>query len=145
MRPCPSVSPHTCLAAIRRMVSQSGSHRPRAVEKTGPWKRWKTNPRFSTVPTAPWKTRKPSEFPTFPPLRRRFLSFELKPENLLRPAEEVQRDEKTKPDRSRVNKTGHLDLLPTALSIRRSRASSSSAVIVSDTRGEIHNRPAVLR
>src|SRR5438445_13885682 len=40
---------------------------PKAVEKTVPWKPWKTKPRFPTAPTAPWKTRNLGEFPTFPP------------------------------------------------------------------------------
>ena len=31
-----------------------------------PWKAWKTSLRFSTLPTAPWKTRQQREFPTFP-------------------------------------------------------------------------------
>src|SRR5437016_1064514 len=36
----------------------------------GPWKEWKTKPRFSTLPTAPWKSRQPREISTFPQLRR---------------------------------------------------------------------------
>ena len=36
----------------------------------GPWKAWKTRGRFSTLSTAPWKSRKPGEIPTFPQLRR---------------------------------------------------------------------------
>jgi len=32
----------------------------------GRWKAWKTKGRFSTLPTAPWKSRKPGEIPTFP-------------------------------------------------------------------------------
>src|SRR5216117_494422 len=40
---------------------------PKAVEKTVPWKPWKTKPRFPTAHTAPWKTRNLGEFPTFPP------------------------------------------------------------------------------
>jgi hypothetical protein len=32
-----------------------------AVEMTVPWKAWKTKPRFSTLPTAPWKSL--SRFP----------------------------------------------------------------------------------
>jgi hypothetical protein len=40
------------------------------VETPGRWKAWKTKSRFSTLPTAPWKSRKPGEIPTFPQLRR---------------------------------------------------------------------------
>ncbi len=32
----------------------------RAVEMTVPWKAWKINPRFSTLPTAPWKSLRDS-------------------------------------------------------------------------------------
>ena len=35
-----------------------------AVEMTGRWKAWKTNPRFSTLPTAPWKSLRDSHIPT---------------------------------------------------------------------------------
>lgn len=38
----------------------------RAVEMTVPWKAWKTNPRFSTLPTAPWKSLCDSHIPTAP-------------------------------------------------------------------------------
>ena len=34
------------------------------------WKAWKTKIRFSTLPTAPWKSRKGGEIPTFPQFRR---------------------------------------------------------------------------
>src|SRR5947208_12246238 len=43
---------------------------PKAVEKTVPWKPWKTKPRFPTAPTAPWKTRNLGEFPTTGMVRR---------------------------------------------------------------------------
>lgn len=33
------------------------------------WKAWKTKIRFPKLPTAPWKSRKSGEIPTFPPLR----------------------------------------------------------------------------
>jgi len=36
----------------------------------GPWKEWKTKDRFSTLATAPWKSRQPREISTFPQLRR---------------------------------------------------------------------------
>src|SRR2546422_4323204 len=35
----------------------------------GPWKEWKTKPRFPTLPTVPWKSRKHREISTFPPPR----------------------------------------------------------------------------
>ena len=35
------------------------------------WKAWKSNSRISPLPTAPWKSRKTGEIPTFPQLRRR--------------------------------------------------------------------------
>src|SRR6202049_157848 len=42
----------------------------RTVEMAERWKAWKTKIRFSTLPTAPWKSRKGGEIPTFPQLRR---------------------------------------------------------------------------
>ena len=38
----------------------------RAVEMTVPWKAWKTKTRFSTLPTAPWKSLRDSHIPTTP-------------------------------------------------------------------------------
>jgi len=38
----------------------------RAVEMPGPWKAWKTESRFPTLPTAPWKSRRRREISTFP-------------------------------------------------------------------------------
>jgi hypothetical protein len=38
----------------------------RAVEMTVPWKAWKTKTRFSTLPTAPWKSLRDSHIPTAP-------------------------------------------------------------------------------
>jgi hypothetical protein len=38
----------------------------RAVEMSVPWKAWKTNPRFSTLPPAPWKSLRDSHIPTAP-------------------------------------------------------------------------------
>src|SRR2546426_9646989 len=35
----------------------------------GPWKEWKTKPRFPTLPIVPWKSRKHREISTFPPPR----------------------------------------------------------------------------
>ena len=37
----------------------------------GPWKAWKTKSGFSTLPPAPWESRKKLEIPTFPQPRRR--------------------------------------------------------------------------
>src|SRR5437870_1319773 len=34
------------------------------------WKAWKSKGRISPLPTAPWKSRKEREIPTFPQLRR---------------------------------------------------------------------------
>jgi hypothetical protein len=34
------------------------------------WKAWKSKDRISPLPTAPWKSRKQREIPTFPQLRR---------------------------------------------------------------------------
>ena len=42
------------------------SAKSRAVEMPVPWKAWKTNPRFSTLPTAPWKSLRDSHIPTAP-------------------------------------------------------------------------------
>jgi hypothetical protein len=51
----------------------------RAVEMTVPWKAWKTNPRFSTLPTAPWKSL--LRFPhSHSPGDESYLSFTAKPE-----------------------------------------------------------------
>src|ERR1700682_78084 len=36
---------------------------------TGPWKEWKTKPRFPTLPTVPWKSGQPRQISTFPPPR----------------------------------------------------------------------------
>jgi len=43
----------------------------RAVEMTEWWKAWKSKSRIPPLPTTPWKSRKTSEIPTFPQLRRR--------------------------------------------------------------------------
>src|SRR5579872_7626015 len=40
------------------------------MEMPGRWKAWKTKSRFSTLPTAPWKSRPRREIPTFPQLRQ---------------------------------------------------------------------------
>src|SRR5277367_4597394 len=41
---------------------------------TEPRKAWKTNGRFSTLPSAPWKSRRRREIPTFPQPRLLLLS-----------------------------------------------------------------------
>ena len=42
------------------------SQNNRAVEMTVPWKAWKTNRRFSTLPTAPWESLRDSHISTAP-------------------------------------------------------------------------------
>ncbi|MFI5106540.1 MAG: hypothetical protein ACHP79_16580, partial [Terriglobales bacterium] len=37
------------------------------MEMPGPWKEWKSKSSFPTLSTAPWKSRKKREIPTFPP------------------------------------------------------------------------------
>src|ERR1043165_4974729 len=91
--------------------------RKSAVEKAGAWKPSKTTNRFPPAPTLPWKSRRKREIPTFPPRRLRLL---------LGPKEKQRQNQKPrrrrpegrvalfhKADRSRINKTGHLDLLTT--------------------------------
>ena len=76
---------------------------PKAVEKTVPWKPWKTKPRF---PTAPWKTRNLGEFPTFPP-----------PCDSLFPSPKKTKGQEgsmNQADKSSVNKSGQIQKLPTA-------------------------------
>src|SRR5207249_5850233 len=83
---------------------------PKAVEKTVPWKPWKTKPRFPTAPTAPWKTRNLGEFPTFPP-----------PCDSLFPSlkkTKGQEGSMKQADRSSVNKSGQIQKLPTGGRIR---------------------------
>src|ERR1041385_6049964 len=92
--------------------------RKSAVEKAGAWKPSKTTNRFPPAPTLPWKSRRKREIPTFPPRRLRLL---------LCPKEKQRQNPKPrrrrpdgrvalfhKADRSRINKTGQLDLLTTA-------------------------------
>src|SRR6266566_370330 len=80
-----------------------------AVEKAGAWKPAKTKSRFPPAPTLPWKSRKLREIPTFPPRRLRFVWENRKPRR--RPKGRVALLHKA--DRSRVNKTGQIDLLTT--------------------------------
>src|SRR5579862_3405569 len=85
----------------------------RAVEKAGPWKRWKTKGRFPTVSTAPWKSL--GGISTFPPLLRfLFLLSQQKQESPRRPAGAGPQGRLAKPDRSRVNQTGQIDKLRTS-------------------------------
>src|SRR5216117_2256000 len=82
---------------------------PKAVEKTVPWKPWKTKPRFPTAPTAPWKTRNLGEFPTFPP-----------PCDSLFPSlkkTKGQEGSMNQADKSSVNKSGQIQKLPTGASL----------------------------
>jgi hypothetical protein len=52
------------------------SHRKRrAVEMTVPWKAWKTNNRFSTLPTAPWKSLRDFHIPTAPATTTSFMKI----------------------------------------------------------------------
>src|ERR1700704_6386342 len=81
-----------------------------AVEKAGAWKPAKTKSRFPPAPTVPWKSRKLREIPTFPPRRLLHLWQNRKPRR--RPKGRVALFHKA--DRSRVNKTGQIDLLTTA-------------------------------
>src|SRR5437870_279866 len=83
---------------------------PKAVEKTVPWKPWKTKPRFPTAPTAPWKTRNLGEFPTFPP-----------PCDSLFPSlkkTKGQEGSMKQADRSSVNKSGQIQKLPTGETVQ---------------------------
>src|SRR5207244_347175 len=83
---------------------------PKAVEKTVPWKPWKTKPRFPTAPTAPWKTRNLGEFPTFPP-----------PCDSLFPSlkkTKGQEGSMKQADRSSVNKSGQIQKLPTGFELQ---------------------------
>src|ERR1035437_6421335 len=58
-------------------VSVTAGRIGQAVEMTEPWKPWKTKRRFSTVPTAPWKSGEQRRIPTFPQPRRLVCSFQV--------------------------------------------------------------------
>src|ERR1700680_2940796 len=93
--------------------------RKSAVEKAGAWKPAKTNSRFPPAPTLPWKSRTNREIPTFPPRRLRLL-FYPKEKQRPKPKPKKRRPEGRialfhKADRSRINKTGQLDLLTTGI------------------------------
>src|ERR1043166_3096539 len=93
---------------------------PKAVEKTVPWKPWKTKPRFPTAPTAPWKTRNLGEFPTFPP-----------PCDSLFPSlkkTKGQEGSMKQADRSSVNKSGQIQKLPTASALCSGSVSDPSSI-----------------
>src|SRR3984893_12161627 len=93
MKPFPSASARTPSAATLPMDNRSGPGRnPRAVAKPGPWKPWKTQQRFYTVPSAPCESLKtgillPKK------LRLRFLSYYPKTETPRRQADEDPRAE----------------------------------------------------
>src|SRR5450631_151264 len=103
------------------METNSARERPKsAVEKAGAWKPAKTRSRFPPAPTLPWKSRQRREIPTFPPRRRRRLSSPRKrPRQKQRPNPKPRRRPNGrvalfhKADRSRIYKTGQLDLLTT--------------------------------
>src|SRR5450432_1067897 len=112
-------------ASTAREKSSSTQVQKSAVEKAGAWKPAKTKSRFPPAPTLPWKSRQRREIPTFPPRRRRRLrSPRKRPKQRQRPNPNPRRRPKGrvalfhKADRSRIYKTGQLDLLPT-LSPRR--------------------------
>src|SRR6266567_9002221 len=100
-----------------REKSCSARHPKSAVEKAGAWKPTKTKSRFPPAPTLPWKSRTNREISTFPPRRLRLL---LCPKGKQRPQPNPRRRPRGrialfhKADRSRVNKTGQVDLLTTA-------------------------------
>jgi hypothetical protein len=90
---CPSASARMWSADSQPTDSRARprpSSAPKAVEKTVPWRPWKTTKRFPTVPTAPWKSRR-AGIPTFPPLQPRRTSYEKRPANLHRQADEGPR------------------------------------------------------
>src|SRR5579862_7183470 len=91
--------------------------RKSAVEKAGAWKPAKTTNRFPPAPTLPWKSRRKRETPTFPPRRLRLLFC---PKEKQRPNPKPRRRRPDgrvalfhKADRSRINRTGQVDLLTT--------------------------------
>src|SRR3954454_21383568 len=83
-----------------------------AVEKPELWKPAKTKSRFPPLPTPPWKSRPNREIPTFPPHRLLFVRVN-ESQRLLTPP----KPKTPKADRSRVNKSGHLDKVATVLQI----------------------------
>src|SRR5882724_9695526 len=95
------------------------------MEKAGAWKPAKTKKsRFPPAPTLPWKSRRRREIPTFPPRRRvRLWTRRKRPKQRQRPNRNPNRNPRRRPkgrvalfhkaDRSRINRTGQLDLLAT--------------------------------
>ena len=63
------------------IVTETHYQNPSAVEKTEPWKLWKTKPKFPIAPTAPWESRPQREIPTFPPRLLRLLFPNQKSQN----------------------------------------------------------------
>src|SRR5258708_39942675 len=105
------------IAARAKSWSARRRHPNSAVEKAGAWKPAKTKSRFPPAPTLPWKSRPNREIPTFPPRRLRLLFC---PKGKQRPKPKPKRRRPKgrialfhKADRSRINKTGQLDLLTT--------------------------------
>src|ERR1041384_2196788 len=87
------------------------------VEKAGVWKPVKTKSRFPPAPTLPWKSRRRREIPTFPPRRRRLLFSQPKQKPKPKPTPRRRPNGRDalfhKADRSRINKSGQVDVLPT--------------------------------
>src|ERR1700686_5183626 len=125
------------------METNSARERPKsAVEKAGAWKPAKTRSRFPPAPTLPWKSRQRREIPTFPPRRRRRLSSPRKrPRQKQRPNPKPRRRPNGrvalfhKADRSRIYKTGQLDLLTTP----EDRGQFSQAVRFADEAVELRS------
>src|ERR1051325_10692708 len=101
-------------------TNSAGQLHKSAVEKAGAWKPAKTKSRFPPAPTLPWKSRRRREIPTFPPRRRRLLFSQPKQKPNPNPNPNPRRRPNGrdalfhKADRSRINKSGQVDVLPTA-------------------------------
>src|SRR5882757_3050089 len=112
----------TLWRGLIRTEKRSKTGATSAVEKAGAWKTVKTKSRFPPSPTLPWKSRRRREIPTFPPRRQRRLSSGRKRRQ--RPNQNPRRRPNGcialfhKADRSRVNKSGQLDVLRTVDSLR---------------------------
>ncbi len=135
MGTCRSASALMWWAAIHApaSISKPAQIRPRrAVEKTGPWKRWKNHKAVFHRPHRPLKSRNPGGIPTFPPLRRLFLTLSQTQTQRQRPASPPSASRRgpadltiktncheAEADKSCVNQTGQIDKLRTrALSER---------------------------
>src|ERR1700730_10250541 len=110
----------TCWDASPAMALCYPQRKRSAVEKAGALKPAKTKSRFPPAPTLPWKSSTKREIPTFPPRRRvRLWTRRKRPKQRQRPNRNPRQRPKGrvalfhKADRSRINKTGQLDLLTT--------------------------------